>query len=137
MFFIFGECLDAPMFVCPICSYTPICSYAPRGVHIPHMFPILLCICMFSEASACCGGCKGLSYMLDTSLTSPPVWVPPLQLHPHSVVGFPVHWYVSGILVCHMENFPFCWGFGGCSHQLGSGGHQHMGCPCAHSCIFL
>ena len=51
-------------FVCPICLY------APKGVDTPQMFPTLLSICMFSEASACCGGCRW-------PLTC---WTPPLHL---------------------------------------------------------
>ena len=77
--------------------------------------------------------------MLDTSLTPLPIWgCLPICLHPHSLVGFPVHLYVLEIFACDMgEYFPYvgaladipiCWGFGG---------HQHMGCSFASSCTFL
>ena len=77
--------------------------------------------------------------MLDTFLTPPLVWgTSPSVYTPHSFIGFPVHWYVSGISVCHMGIFPLCWGFGGVPPSVGgSRGHQHMGCPYAHSCTYL
>ena len=85
-----------PPYICmpPGVYTTPICPYTP------------LCICMLSEASACCEGCKGTPYMLDTSVTPPPVWgCLPSCYTRHSFVGFPVHRYVSGISVCHMGIF--------------------------------
>ena len=55
-------------------------------------------------------GVVGAAYMVDTSLTywtPPPVWgASPYVLHPHSLVGFPVHLYALGISACDMENFP-------------------------------
>ena len=69
MFFILGGCLDTPMFMQP-----PVHSYIPQGCTHPHMFPIPLCICMFSEAFACCGGCKGLPYVLGHLPYTTPVW---------------------------------------------------------------
>ena len=65
MFFIIGGCLetlyiDTPhTFVYPLYICTPPGMYTPQYVlHTP------LCICIFSEAFGCCGGCKGLPYVL-------------------------------------------------------------------------
>ena len=113
-----------PTFVCPLCVLHPHTFVYPLGVYThPSCTYTPLCICMFSEASACCGGCKGPL----TCWTPPPVWgCLPLGLHPHSFIGFPVHQYVLGISVCDMGNIslmlefwgsvpPSVWGFGGIS----------------------
>ena len=74
--------------------------------------------------------------MLDT-FTAPHVWgCLPFSLHPNSFIIFPVHWYVSGISVCHMGIFPLYWAFGGVPICWFFWGYQHMECPCAHSCTF-
>ena len=86
MFYTWG-CLDAL-----ICSNTPyicmplyICT--PQQCTPPYV-PLLLCICMFPEASACCGGVvRGLLHV-GTSLTPPPVWGCLPMLHPtHSLAS--------------------------------------------------
>ena len=106
MFYTWG-CLDTP-----VCLYTPVHLYALRGVHIPHV-PIVLCIYMFSEASACCGGYKGPLYVGHPLYTSPcgdtSSSVTPL----HSFVGFLVHWCVLGISLCHMGNISLLLGVWG------------------------
>ena len=56
--------------------YTP--PYAP---HTP------LCICMFLEALHVLGSCKGLPFVLGHFPYTTLFGVPPLHLHPHSVVG--------------------------------------------------
>ena len=118
--------IHIPQYVCML----PVHLYTPRGSDTPLHVPYTpLCICMFSEASACCGGCRGPltcwtpPYMLDTS----PVWeVPPhMSYTPHSLVGFPVPLYVLGISACVMGIFPLCWGLGVFPHMLGVWGHQH------------
>ena len=77
--------------------------------------------------------------MLDTSLTPLPVWgASPSVYNPHSLIGYPVHGYVSGISVCLMEIFPLCWGFGGCSHLLGVlGASAHGMSICSFLYIFV
>ena len=116
----------------PLHLYTPICLYAPytfvclTGVYTPPYAPILLCasVCS-SEALHVVGGFNGIPFVLGHFPYTTPVWQdPPLQLHPpHLVVGFPVHWYVSGISVCYVGIFPSVEGFGsvpgGVPHQLG------------------
>ena len=139
MFFILGGCLDTP-----ICKYAPVCLYTPyictpsQGCTHPHMFPILFCASMFSEASACFGGCKGPPYMLDTSLHLPCMWVSPLQLH------LLLSCWLPCALGCFRDIGMSYWDFspsvgvwGVFSIYWGCWGHQHMGCPYAHSCIFL
>ena len=92
MFFILGG-VSGCHYVCtpPYIPMPPVHLYAPRGVHTPPYVPHTpQCICMFSEASACCGGCKGPPYMLDTSLTpSPCMRVPPLQFTPQLICWLP------------------------------------------------
>ena len=131
MFYTWG-CLDAPTFVQPhmfICP--PYICILPRGLGTQYVPHTPLCICMFSEASACCWGCKGLL----TCWTSP--YTSPYILHPHSLVGFPVHLYVLGISTCDMCNISNMWGFGGVPPSVGVWGHQHMECPYASSCTYL
>ena len=109
-----------PTFVCPICLYTSIHLYTPRGVYT--QYPPFSSVHLYVLRGFCMlwGGCKGPPYMLNTYLTPPPVWgCLSFSLHPHSFIGSPVHWYVSGISVCHMGIFPLCWGFGGVPHLLG------------------
>ena len=119
---------------CP-CLYTPYICMPPRGVH-PHISPILLCASVCSHRLLhVVGGCKGSPYMLDTSFTPPPVWrYLPLCFNPHSFVGFPVHWYVLEISVCHMGIFPLCWGLGGVPPSVGSLGASAHG---VSICLFL
>ena len=62
------------MFVCPIHLYTPIHSYAPRGVHTPHMPHTPLCHLYVLGGFACCGGCKGLPFVLGHFPYTNPVW---------------------------------------------------------------
>ena len=97
------------------------------------MFPILLCICMLSQASAC-WGCKGLLTCCIPPLHLPWMGCMSICLHPPLIswlsctsvcfrdiymwYGEYFH-YVGGLGV-----FPICWGFWG---------HQHMGCPYASS----
>ena len=105
--------------------HLPTCSYAPRGVHpiCPHT---PLCICMFSEAFACCGGiCKGLPYVLRHFPYTTSVWgCLPFSCTPlHLVIGLPVHQYVLGISVCHVGIFPSVGGLGDVPPSVwGSGG---------------
>ena len=130
-----------PTFVCPIYSYTPKHLYTP-GVYNPHMSPILLCICMFSEASACCGGVvRGPLTYWTLSLHLPLYGGASPSVYAHSFVSFPVHQYVSGISVCHMGIFPLCWGLGVFPHLLGDLGgistwDVHM-LILVHSCSLL
>ena len=114
-----------PMFVHPLYVCMPLYVHMPpRGIHPLYVPHTPLCICMFSEAFACCGGCKGLPYVLGHFPYTTPVWgYLPSVVPPHSVVGFPKHWYVSGISICHVGIFPFVRGLG-CSPISGdSGGH--------------
>ena len=127
---------------CPLCSYAPyVCMppyiHMPPRVYTPPICPHTpLDICMFSEASACCRGCKGpLAYW------TPPLHLPlyggvlPLGLHPHLFIGFPVHQYVLGISVCDMGNIsPFVGGFGDVPHLLGVLGTSAHG---VSICLFL
>ena len=83
------------------------------------------------------GGCKGPPSMWDTSLTLPlyggasPSVAPPLSCWlPCASVGFRDIGMPYG-------DFSLLLGFGGVPHLLGYRGHQHMGCPYAHSCTFL
>ena len=80
------------MFVHPLYVHMP-----PGGANTPHMSPCSYAS-MFWEASACCAGCRGplhvghLPYMPDTSPHMGDA--SPYVLHPHSLVGFPMHLYV-------------------------------------------
>ena len=57
---------------------------------------------------------------LDSSLTPPLCGgASPSVASPHLVVGFPVHWYVSGYLYVMWGFFPSVRGLGLFSHQLG------------------
>ena len=117
-------------YVCtpPVHLYTP-CTFL--GSDSP-ICPILLCICMLSEASECCREVVGPL----TCWTPPPVWgASPYVLHPHSVVCFLVHLYVSGISAYDMGNISLMLGVWVCSPIYW--GYQHMGCPYASSCMFL
>ena len=68
------------------------------------------------------GGCRGpfhgghLPYMLDTS---PCMGVPPHVLHPHSLVGFPVHLCFGDICMCYGEYSPYVGDLGVFPHMLG------------------
>ena len=112
MFLILRRCLDAPYFCIPLYIHIPL-----RGVH-PICSP-------YSCASVCSqrclhvvGGCKGPLYIGHFPYTSPCMGVPPRQFYiPAEVVGFPVHWYVLGILVCHRGIFPSVGGLGGSAHE--------------------
>ena len=84
--------------------------------------------------------------MLDTSLTPPPyMGVPPHVLHPHSLVGFPVHLYVLGIPAFDMGNISLMLGLGGCSPSVGGfGGISIWGihmlllvCSCSSLCLMF
>ena len=91
--------------------------------------------------------------MLDPSLTcwtSPPYGdVSPYVLHPHLLVGFPVHLYVWWISACYMVNIPLCWVLGAFPHMLGVWGGIYtsvnlvclavhpLGVHYALPCIFL
>ena len=143
--------LEAGMFYtcgvsgCPLCSYTPIYSYTPymficpQGVYTPpHVPHIPLCICMFSEASACCGSCKGPLAC----------WTPPLHFPLYGgaspYVYSPTHMlaslYISmfwGYLHVIWGIFPLCWVLGLFHICWGFWGHLHMGCPYAYFCTFL
>ena len=109
--------------------------HTPPGVYMPPYSSMPL----FLEALHAVGGCNGFHFVLGhPPLHHPCLGVPPPHYTPHSVIGFPGHWYVSGILVCYVgisllsgrvwACFPISWGVGG---------HQHLGCPYAHSCTFL
>ena len=126
-----------PLFVCPINLYAPICSYSPQGCTPPYVSHAPLGISVFSEASACCGGCKGPLTCWTLPLHLPCIGVPPLQFAPHSILAS-VYWYVLGILVCHMGILPLCWGFGGVPPSVGSSGGSSTGVPmCSFLYIFV
>ena len=100
------------------------------GYRHPHMPPLLLCICMFSEASACCGGCRGplhvghLPYMLDTS---PCMQVPPICLTPPLIgwLSLCICMFL-GISACDTGNIPLMLGVWGVPPKDGGlGGDQH------------
>ena len=117
--FILGRHLDTP-YIC-----TPPYVHMPLGVQmLPHMSPILLCICIFSEASACCGE-------LYRPLTC---WTPPLHAGhlPLYWMCFPIHltpsthWLASlcicmflGISACDMGNIPLMLGVWGVPPYVG------------------
>ena len=132
-----GRCLDAPLCsYVAICLYTPVHLYTPRGLHTPTC-PPYSCVSVCSEASACCGGVvRGPLTCWKPPLHLPCMGVPPLQLTPPTLISFPVHWYVSGISMSygHFSLKLVVWG---CPPSVGGlWGHQHMGCPFAHSCNF-
>ena len=135
--FIFGVVYRCPYVHTPLYVHTPhICSYTPLGVQTHcHMSPILLCICMFLEASACCGGCRA-PYMLDTSLTCwthLPVWgVPPHMSYTPLIGWLPCASVCFGISACDMGNIPLVMGVWGMfPHMLWVLGHHHHGvCIC-------
>ena len=86
-----------PMFVCPHTFIHPSYVHMPKGCTPPYA-PHSLCICMFSEALHVMGGCNGLPFVLGHFPYTTPVWgASPSLAPPKSVVGFPVHQYVSGI----------------------------------------
>ena len=105
-------CLETP-YVCkaPYICTPPVYSYTPY-------VPILMCICMFSEAFACCWGCKGSPYMLDTSLTPscmgvPHMFTPPTNWLPCVSVCF------GDVCMWYGEYFPYVWAWGMFPHLLG------------------
>ena len=138
MFFCTWGCLDAPYIHKPHTFVHPHTFKHPQGCTHPYMFPILLCICMFSEASACCGVLQGASLHLGHFPFTSPVWgafpsVASLTklLTSLCISRFKGYWYVIwGFIppVGVWGVFPIYWG---------CWGHQHMGCPYAHSCTFL
>ena len=123
--------LYAPYVLYALIHSTPLEVYTPP--YVPHT---PLCICMFSEDSACCGVDKGPLTCWTTSFTPPPVWgCLPICLQPHSFIGFPVHQYVSGISVCDVGNNSHMLGVWGMfSHLLVFLGALTHG---ASICLFL
>ena len=128
----------------PPCLYTPyVCMplyvCMPPGVYTPPICPhTLLCLCVFLKALHVVGACNGLPFVLDTSLTPPlfggasPSITPPTQsLVPCALVCFRGISMLSG-------HFPSVSKDLGCSPiSWGVLGHQHLRCPCAHSCSFF
>ena len=117
--------------------YAAIPLYAPRGVHPPYT-PILLWICMFLEAFACCGGCKGLPFVLGHFPYTTLVWgASPSFAPPHLVIGSLCTGMFWGYQYVMWAFFPSVEGVG-CSPSVGGvGEHQHLRCPYPHSCSFL
>ena len=115
MFFILGGCLDAPYVFMPLYICTPPGVYTPP--YVPHT---PLCICMFSEASACCGGCKGpltcgtLPLHLPLYGGASPSVAPPTKLLTFLCIS-----RFQGYLVCHMGIFPPVGIQGSVPHLLG------------------
>ena len=107
--------------------YTP-----PRGVHTPICPHTPLCICMFSEASTCCGGVvKGPLHVGHLPLYG---GASPYDYTSHSFIGFPVHQYVLGYMHVIWGIFPLCWQFEGVPHLLGVLGASAHG---VFICLFL
>ena len=110
----FSTFLEAGMFYTwgvsgfPLCSYTSpyICMAfcTPLWVQTPPMSPILCASVCSGRLLHVVGGCKGPLHVGHLPYTSPCMGVPPHVLHPHSLVGFPVHLCVLGIPVCDMGN---------------------------------
>ena len=108
--FYTGECQDTPcMFVHPHMFVFPCTFVCPHGCTHPHMSPILLHLYVLR------GFCMLKGYKGPLTCWTPPLHPPvweclPLITPLHSFSGFPVHWYVLGISLCHMGNI---------SHMLG------------------
>ena len=128
IFFILGGCQDAPTIVHPCTFVHPNTFMHPQGCTSPYVPHTPLCIYLFSEAFVCCGGSKGLPYVLEHFPYTTPVWgASPSVAPPHSVVGFPVYWYVWGYPFVMWAFSPSIEGFGGVLHQWGVlGAHQHL-----------
>ena len=140
--FLYCGCLDAPTFVHSHTFISPHTFIHLQGSDTPPYVPHTpLCICMFSEASACCGGCRGpltcwtpplhaghLPSMRGASpcLTPPLIgWLPCASVCFRDICMWYGEYYpyVGGLGV-----FPICWGFRGISI---------IGCPYGSSCTFL
>ena len=107
----------------PVYSYALICSYAPRGVHTPHMPPILLCLCVFWRLCMLWGVVMGSPLCCDILPYITPVWgCLPFIYTPTLSCWFPVHQYVSGISVCYVGISLLLKGLGVFPHQLGHRG---------------
>ena len=108
----------------PVDSYTPIHLYASRGVHPPICSPYS-CASVYSQRLLhVVGGCKGLPYVLDTSLT-PPLYVGayPSVACPHTQLlaslcismfwGYPYVMWAFSLLLGVWGCSPISWGFWG------------------------
>ena len=124
--------LYAPcMFICP---HIFVC---PQGCTPPYA-SILFCASVWFWRLCMLWGCNGLPFVLGhPPLHHPCLGVPPLNYTPTLSHWFPVHLYVSGILVCYVGISLLLKGLGVFPHQLGGWGHQHLRCPYAHSCTFF
>ena len=124
--FILGGCLDAPYICMPQYNHMPHTFVCLLGVYTPNMLPILLCASVCSQRLLhVVGVVRGPLTCWDTAFTlSPYMGCLPFRLHPHSYLGFSLHWYVLGISMFYGEYFPYVgdlgvfpiyWGFGGIS----------------------
>ena len=106
-----------------LCPHTFICLpgvYTPP--YVPHT-PVHLYVIRGSQRLLhVVGGCKGSHYVLGHfPYTTPVCGCLPSVAPPHLVVGFPMHWYVSGIsmscghfsLLLGVWGSPISWGFWG------------------------
>ena len=135
MFFILGGVSGCPLYV----HTPPVCPYAPHRCTHPHVTHTPLCICMFSEAFACCGGVRGSLMCWTLPLHHPYMGVPPLQLHSHTQLlaslCISIFW---GYLYVMWAVYPSIGGLRVFPHQYGVlGAHQHLWWPYTHSCAFL
>ena len=101
MLFMLGGIWTPPyVHIPPICLYDPY-IHTPPGVYTPpHVHHTPLCICIFSGFCMLWGIVRDPLHVGHLLYTSP-VWGCLLFSYPHSFSGFPVHWYVWGISVCH------------------------------------
>ena len=120
----------------------PTCVYAPQGCTHPLYIPPYSSVHLYVLGSfVCCGGCKGLPFVLTLPLYQLCLGVPPLYLHPHTQLLVPcalvfqgyqyVMWAFSLLLKglgVFLGVFPISWGFRG---------HQHLRCLYAHSGTFF